>query len=128
MTFSSKAKSALISSLYSRSMTCNTNCSSSCIAFGCSFFRARLPKSSSCPTLKKEGATRVVIATSSSTITSGSFEYEPSLNHGLATFSLVEVYSVKERDVATPRACICSCAKNSRILERRTALPSAPRQ
>ena len=117
-----------ISLLYSRSIRCNTIFSSSSLAFGCSFFLVRLAKSSICPTLRNDGATRVVIATSSLIILSGSLEYEPFENQGRLTFSVLEVYKLKDLDVGILSECICSCAKNSLILERKTALPSAPLQ
>ena len=46
-------------------------------------------------------------------------------NHLLPELS---TYKLKDLDVGTPSACICSCARNSRTLDRKTARPSAPRQ
>ena len=54
--------------------------------------------------------------------------YQP---YSFGDFSVVtpnEVNKLKDLDVGTPSACICSCAKNSRILDLKTALPSAPLQ
>src|SRR5680860_541309 len=59
---------------------------------------------------------------------SGSLECEPSEYHGRLTVSVFETYKLSDRDVGTPSACICSCARNSLTLDRRTARPSAPRQ
>ena len=117
-----------MTSPYSRSIACSTIFSSSSMAFGCSLLRARRPKSSSWPTRMNDGATRVEMATASDTSMSGSVERVPSEYHGRVTFSVFETYKLRDRDVGTPSACICSCARNSRILDRRTARPSAPRQ
>ena len=75
-----------------------------------------------------EGATRVEIATGSKISTSGFIDFESIEYHGRFTFSVFETYKQSEREVGTPSAYICSCAKNSLILERNTARPSPPRQ
>ena len=90
--------------------------------------RARRANNSSWPTRRKEGATRVVIAAGVSTKISGSSDCEFSEYHPRRTVSTCDTYSVNEREVGIPRACINSWAKNSRTLERSTARPSAPRQ
>ena len=41
---------------------------------------------------------------------------------------LYDTYSVKDLEVGIPKASINSCARNSRTLDLKTALPSAPRQ
>ena len=117
-----------ITSAYSRSIKCNINSSSSAIACGCSCVRARRPNSSSWPTRINEGATRVEIATASLIIWSGSCALEPSEYQGRCTVSVLDTYKLSDRDVGTPSACMCSCARNSRTLDRSTARPSAPRQ
>ena len=94
----------------------------------CSLQRARLAKSSSCPTRKNEGATRVEMAAMFSTMISGSYEVEFSRYQGLSTVSDADMIKLSDRDVGMPSACICSCARNSRTLERNTARPSAPLQ
>jgi hypothetical protein len=74
------------------------------------------------------GVTRVVIAARLFTTMSGSNERELGEYQGRRTVSDRDTTSVSEREVVTPRACMNSCARNSRTLERSTARPSAPRQ
>mmetsp|Transcript_9604 Transcript_9604/g.17302 ORF Transcript_9604/g.17302 Transcript_9604/m.17302 type:complete len:240 (+) Transcript_9604:31-750(+) len=133
---------------YSRNNACSnisSNSSRRCSSSGS--LRARRAKRSRCPTRKKLGATRVVMAQASSTIMSGSrfclsiarlcsagnlasrgSSSVISLYHGRWVVSSPETTSDSARVVSTPRRNIASLARNSRMEERSTARPSARRQ
>eukprot|EP00968_Pinguiococcus_pyrenoidosus_P007157 scaffold473_cov257-Pinguiococcus_pyrenoidosus.AAC.9 len=110
-----------------------------------------------CPTRRKDGATRQVIAVGSRMSVSGSelCERMRSMNalrmpsgraaslgsfslisaprsaceyHARRTVSSCDTTSDSARVVSTPRWNMASEARNSRMLDRNTALPSAPRQ
>mmetsp|Transcript_65941 Transcript_65941/g.148834 ORF Transcript_65941/g.148834 Transcript_65941/m.148834 type:complete len:248 (-) Transcript_65941:577-1320(-) len=122
---------------YSREIAWDTS-SSSCLNSRDSAppLAALLENRSRCPMRVKDGETRQVIAHVSSTIMSGSApERAPPFPeyHGRLDFSppappAPDWTRLSARVVGTPRACMCSDARNSRTELRSTARPSAPRQ
>mmetsp|Transcript_11327 Transcript_11327/g.28590 ORF Transcript_11327/g.28590 Transcript_11327/m.28590 type:complete len:219 (+) Transcript_11327:406-1062(+) len=145
---SSGSPSGRSRSPYSRNRACSSSSSSSsrrsALSGSCT---TRRVKRSKCPTRRKLGDTRVVIAHASSTIMSGSrfcfsiarrsasenlarrgSSSRISLYQGRCVVSSPETTRLSARVVSTPRRNMASLARNSRMEERSTARPSARRQ